>query len=1013
MMRRHHLQLAAPLRVFRVVSPFIDDGEVDILADGLLRNVSAKLARRLSLLLALLAFFAASGAVFTASGRASFGFQSGSFESTFLEEDRSPDVHAGSHPFALTTGFKFNIKMVGVNPVPDEDAKDIEVALPAGFVGNPTATPRCSAELFTKQNRHRILAQGSCPTDTQVGVAQVAITTAGEGEPSILVVGVYNLIAPPGVPAEFGLDPAGIPIVILPRVRTGGDYGVTAVSKSIPQAQRVFEIKTTLWGAPSAPVHDGERGECLGEDGVPFYEGKHCPVEASNKPFLTLPASCPSGPLATVLYGDSWQNPVPFSTNVEEGFALHLPQVVREIAFNHGDGRSAVGVSDCERLDFSPTVSVRPDTEAAGAPTGVSAEVSLPQGENANGLAEADLKKAVVALPAGMSISPSAANELQACTDTPEPPAHPGEAARPGGEIELYTAAEVRCPDASKVGTVEIETPLLETPLEGSVYVAQQGLNPFHSLLALYVVAEGSGVTVKLAGEVHADQSTGQLTTTFNGLPAFAGHPAIEGNPQQPFSHLRLKFFGGPRAALMTPRACGTYSVTGALTPWGRSLPVAFSQPFEVKTGCESGFSPSFVAGTVSNQAGAFSPFTLTLSRTDQEQGFKQLSVRIPPGLLGMLSKVQLCGEPQAAKGECPEASKIGHVTVGAGPGPDPVYVPQAGKPQDPVYLTGPYNGAPFGLSVVVPAEAGPFTLGPPVVVRSAIEVDPRTAQIAIKSDPFPTILEGVSLDIKTIHIDIDREGFIFNPTDCERLSVGGAVLSDQGATAGVSSRFQAANCATLGFKPKFSASTKAHPSHANGASLTVKVGYPRGTQANIAAVKVSLPKQLPSRLTTLQHACPEATFAANPASCPPESVVGTATATTPVLNVPVTGPAYLVSHGGAAFPDLIMILQGQGVTVELVGNTGIKAGITTSTFASVPDVPISSFEVNLPQGPHSALTENLPVKSKGSFCSSKLVMPTAIAAQNGLQIKQSTKVAVTGCPKKVKAKKAKAKKRK
>jgi hypothetical protein len=287
------------------------------------------------------------------------------------------------------------------------------------------------------------------------------------------------------------------------------------------------------------------------------------------------------------------------------------------------------------------------------------------------------------------------------------------------------------------------------------------------------------------------------------------------------------------------------------------------------------------------------------------------------------------------------------------------------------------------------------------------LNVDRRTSRILATTDPLPTILQGIPVDLKTINILLDKEGFIFNPTDCEPLQFEGAVLGDEGTTAPVSNRFQAANCARLPFRPAFKASTKAHATRANGAALTVKVGYPKGTQANIAGVKVSLPKQLPSRLTTLQKACPEATFAANPAMCPPESLVGTAKASTPVLNVPVTGPAYLVSHGGAAFPDLVMILQGQGVTVELIGGTFVsKTGITTSTFSSVPDVPISSFELNLPQGPHSALTENLPKKSKGNFCSNNLVMPTTITAHNGLQVKQNTKVTITGCPKKTHPKK-------
>jgi hypothetical protein len=879
----------------------------------------------------------------------------------------------------MTTSFTFNTTTGSIGEqIPDGDVKDIAVNLPQGLVGNPTATPKCTIEQFNTPNPRLALelvegqiiethqAGASCPDDTQVGVAKIELitNTVGEGSPAPVALGIYNLVAPPGVPAEFGFNSLGIPVVLVPSVRTGSDYGVTVSSIHTNQALRVFGVTSTFWGVPSDSSHDGFRGECLSAAGGSLTGalGHTCAVETDPKPLLTLPESCGSSAPVTSIYADSWQNPV---QSVElEG--------VHAVAISQDTEGHPVDLTGCDRLDFSPTVSVQPDMRAAGAPAGMSVEVSLPQNESPTGLAEADLKKAQVSLPAGLSISPSAANGLEGCTEE---------------KIDLSSAAAAECPDASKVGTVEIETPLLESKLEGSVYVAQPHENKFHSLLALYVVAEGSGVTIKLAGEIHADPRTGQLTTTF------------DDNPQQPFSHLLLNFFGGPHAALMSPRKCGSYSATGALTPWSRELPVAFSAPIAISANCGGGFGPSFVAGTLSNQAAGFSPLTLTLTRSDQDQGFRQLSVRTPPGLLGMLSRVQICEEPQIAQQACPAASQIGHVTIGAGPGPDPVYLPQPGRPEDPVYLTKGYNGAPFGLLTLVHAEAGPFNLGT-VPVRATINVDRRTSQIVATTDPFPTILEGIPVDVRTINILLDREGFIFNPTDCEPLKLDGAVQSDEGTTALVSSRFQAANCATLPFKPAFSAATGAYPSRKNGASLTVKVGYPKGTQANIASVKVSLPKQLPSRLTTLQKACPEATFAANPATCPPESMVGTATATTPVLNEPVTGPAYLVSHGGAAFPDLVMILQGQGVTVELVGGTSIsKGGITTSTFASVPDVPISSFEVSLPQGPHSALTENLPTKSR-NFCRTKLVMPTTITAQNGAKITQSTKVAVIGCKK-------------
>jgi hypothetical protein len=553
----------------------------------------------------------------------------------------------------------------------------------------------------------------------------------------------------------------------------------------------------------------------------------------------------------------------------------------------------------------------------------------------------------------------------------------------------LESGEPVQCPDSSKVGTVTLETPLLETPLTGSVYLAQPNANKFNSLLALYIVAEGDGALIKLAAHVEANPETGQLTTV------------VTDSPQQPFSNLKLHFFGGPRAALMTPQTCGTYHATSQLTPWSSPTQTALSidSPFSITANCGGGFAPTLTAGTMSNQAGAFSPLVTSISRTDQDQNLSTISVHTPPGLLGMLSRVTLCGEPQAQLGTCPAASQIGHVTASAGAGPTPLQLPLAGRPQDPVFLTGPYKGAPFGLSIVVPAEAGPFNLGN-VITRAAIAIDPHTAQVTISSDPLPTFLQGIPLDVRGVNVIVDREGFIFNPTNCHSFSLATTITSTQGALAAPASSFQAANCATLPFKPTFTVATQGHTSKKGGASLDVKVGSGSG-QANIAKALVSLPKQLPSRLTTIQQACPGATFAANPAACPAGSDVGTAKAITPVLNVPLTGPAYLVSHGGAAFPDLIVVLQGQGVLLDLIGNTNIKKGITTSSFAAVPDAPIVSFELKLPEGPHSALTTNLSAKAKGQLCGAKLLMPTTLTGQNGAQLGQSTKIAVTGCPRK------------
>ena len=479
-------------------------------------------------------------------------------------------------------------------------------------------------------------------------------------------------------------------------------------------------------------------------------------------------------------------------------------------------------------------------------------------------------------------------------------------------------------------------------------------------------------------------------------------------NPQLPFSDLKLRFYEGPRAALITPPTCGNHVPDVRLTGWNGATVLPSVTPFPIVSGCEApGFSPSFVAGTTNNPAGSFASFVTTVTLPDGDQPIDAVTVKTPPGLLGMLSQVPLCTEAQAAQTACPAASLIGHVTAVAGPGPDPVTV-SGGQ----VFLTGPYKGAPFGLLIVVPAVAGPFNLGN-VAVRATINADPHTAQITITTDPLPTILQGIPLDIRAANVTIDRPNFIFNPTSCAPLSSSATIASSQGASVLLSSRFQAADCASLAFKPKFTVSTQAHASHTKGASLHVKLALTPG-QANIAKVAVKLPVQLPSRLTTLRLACVAAVFEANPANCPAGSIVGTAKGLTPVLPVPVSGPAYLVSHGGEAFPDLVVVLQGDGVRLDLVGNTSIAHGITSSTFASVPDAPVSTFELNLPEGPHSVLGPNLPAKANGNFCSTKLVMPTTITAQNGAQVVQSTKIAVTGCPKVVtkKAKKAKKAKR-
>jgi hypothetical protein len=644
-------------------------------------------------------------------------------------------------------------------------------------------------------------------------------------------------------------------------------------------------------------------------------------------------------------------------------------------------------------------------------------EVSL----DPEGLAEADVKNTTVALPAGVAINPAGGDGLNSCSEE---------------EIGLKNTQIPTCPNASKVGLVKIKTPLLPNELEGAAYLAAQNANPFGSLVALYVFVEDpvSGSRVKLAGEVVPNPVTGQLVSTF------------KETPQLPFETFELHFFGGDRAPLASPARCGAYTTTAAIEPWTESGEVDSSSTFDITSGPTSfdepagqpcpgthlPFAPTLTGGATNINAGHFSPLTLTFSRKDGEQNIQSVEAHLPPGLSGILSNIELCPEPQANLGECPANSLIGETTVSVGVGGDPFSV-GGGK----FYLTGPYNGtggctmgspgcAPFGITFEVPAKAGPFDLkrnsaNPAgedpcdcVIVRGTIEVDPITAAITIKSDPpgspyaIPTSIEGIPLEIQHINATTTRGNFQFNPTNCEKMAATGTIHSSENTIFNVSVPFQVTNCAILAFKPGFKVSTAGKTSRANGASLKVKLTYPKapfGSQANIKSVKVDLPKQLPSRLTTLQKACTAAQFQANPADCPADSMVGHATAITPLIPVPLTGPAYFVSYGGTKFPELVIVLQGYGVTLDLHGETFInKAGITSSTFHTVPDAPVGSFELTLPQGRYSALAAN------GNLCKTKLKMPTLFDAQNGMKIKQSTPIAVTGCQKK-KTHKAKTKK--
>lgn len=914
------------------------------------------------------------------SGATPFGVED--YSLALENEGGAPDTQAGSHPFQLTTTLALNESSEPTNP--PALAKDVQLDWPPGLIGNPLPFAQCDeAEFSTIVNG----AVNLCSANSAVGVASVTFVLHG-GSVETESVPVFNLVPAPGEPARFGWEVDKAAVYVDSAVRTGSDYGVVVSIHNITQLVSFLSSRVTIWGVPGDSRHDNARGWSCVNAGAFIQEDESLPPCASvgqtqPPPFLTLPTSC-TGPLQTTVQADSWKDPTPLA-----------PLAASE---------PIPSLNGCDRLPFSASLSVAPDVQEASTPTGLTVHVHVPQevSLDAKGLAAADVRDTTVALPEGIAVDPAGAGGLEACSEA-EIGYLPG-ASKPPEQLRFTSGlpapreapAEPFCPDASKIGTVSITTPILAHPLEGYVYLAAQNENPFGSLVASYIVAEEkkSGVLVKLPGEVSLNQQTGQIVSTFLNTP------------QAPFEDLEIHFFDGERAPLATPAHCGTYTTNASFTPWSGNAPVNASSSFEITSGpshspCPGSslpFAPSLTAGTTNNQAGGFSPFTMTMSREDGNQSLKSVQLHLPPGLSGVLTGVTLCGEAQANAGTCGPESLVGETTASVGLGGEPFSV-KGGK----VYLTGPYEGAPFGFSIVTPAVAGPFHLGQ-VVVRAKLEVDPHTTAVTVTSDssgPYaiPPSIDGIPLQIKHVNVTISRPGLTFNPTNCSPLAITGTLSSIEESSSTVTVPFQATNCATLKFAPKFQVSTSGKDSKANGASLSVRLSYPSaslGAQANIARVKVDLPKQLPSRLTTLQMACTAARFEANPASCPSASIVGHARAITPLLPVPLEGPAYFVSHGGEAFPSLIMVLQGYGVTLDLVGTTFIsKAGITSSTFKTVPDAPVSSFALILPQGRFSALT------ALGNPCTSKLAMPTEFLAQNGATIHRSTPISVTGCAKK------------
>jgi hypothetical protein len=918
-------------------------------------------------------------------------------------EDGTFDVQAGSHPFQLTTTLEFNQTLAKnvqfkssetLVPGTPQLVRNVTTTLPVGLVANVSAVPQCTELQF-----ETILSGDSdlCPADTAIGTAVVSFKEPGFVPLGLETVPVFNLTPAPGEPARLGFEFDAVPVTLDTSIKTGEGYAAQVSVTNSSQAAEVMGTVVTIWGAPNDSRHDESRGwACLG--GGHFVVGLEprppCKALGTSQPppYLTMPTTCSQSQTSSMQV-QSW----------ERGASPLAP-----VAF------TMPTLGGCGLLPFDPSIEVRPDRSEAATPSGLDVEVKVPQTSTltADENAEADITKTSLRLPPGMLASAGSADGLGLCSTSAVGfkaggDSDSGSALEQELATQSFTPFGTSCPDASKVGTVNIKTPLLEDELTGDLYFGSQDTNPFGSPLAMYLIAEDpkSGVRVKLAGEVKLNHSTGQIESVFSNSPPL------------PFETLKLHLYNGPRATQSTPAHCGANETSASFQPSNGGAVAQRSSSFQTTPNGDgqpcpgSGslpFSPSLQAGSNSNQAGGFSPFTVAIVRPDGDAAIKTISIKLPPGAAAELANVPLCPEPQASEGTCGAESAIGHATALSGLGSNPVSLPGT------VYLTGPYSGAPFGLSTVTEAKAGPLDLGK-VVVRSSISVDENTAQATIDTaasqfsplrdegeqksfDGLPEMLKGTPAQIKQLNVTVDREGFEFNPTNCSPLSVTGSMTGYEGTSASISSPFQVTNCGALPFAPKLTASVLGHASKANGTTFDVTVQSAGIGQANIHKVDLTIPARLPSRLTTIQKACVAATFEANPASCPEGSVIGEGVVHTPVLKSVLRGPAYLVSHGGAAFPDVEFVLQGEGIRLLLDGKTDIKKGVTYSRFETTPDAPFTRFESIFPAGPHSALTANVPESENFSLCKQTITAPTEITAQSGAFVSQNTPVAILGC---------------
>ena len=890
-------------------------------------------------------------------------------------------TQAGGHPdLEVSLQVENRILQNKQNPCNCEDAKDADAELPAGFIGNPHSTPQCTLAEF---------AANECSIESQVGIANIGVSIPGlTGVGIPFNSAIYNIVPPPEEAGLLGFKVFGFtaPVFSIFSARTATDYGLDVRGSSIPHAYPLLYFEQQLWGVPAAPIHDALRINAKG--GNPYFTGELCNANGEptanegNNPIINdepsdivkpcggnggppIPSNSPEIPFL--------QNPTVCGSSLSS--SMEVLSYDGGITEAHDPWPEMIG---CDQLGFNPSLYAQPTSTAADSASGVDVDLSVPQEVSPTLPSPTELRATSVTFPEGFSINPNAADGKDACTNA---------------EARFGTEEEAQCPEYSKVGSLTIESSALPGPLPGYVYLGQPIAG---NRYRLFLVANGFATHVKLAGTVTANSQTGQLTIDFPELP------------QTPITTFNLHIFGSERGLLATPTQCGTYPVTSTFTPWDASLsPQTSTQYFSVTSGPDGlecpgpsrPFSPAFEGVSLNHSAATHTPLAVQITRPDGDQDLVGTTVTLPPGLLATLNGVAYCppaalkaaeaedysGSDELANPSCPADSLVGSAVTGAGAGTHPVYVD--GR----IYLSGPYKSAPLSLAVITPVISGPYDLGN-VVVRAALRVNAATAQITAVSDPLPAIFQGIPLRIRSIRLEVNRDNFTLNPSNCDPFTVTAEVFGNQGAHANLAEHYQVANCGTLDFAPKLAleltGSTKRVGNPALHSVLTAKPG-----EANIAKAVVTLPRSEFIDNAHIQTPCTRSEFAegSTPGErCPANSVIGFARAETTLLEKALEGPVFLRSdpENSSGLPDIVAALNGQ-INIDLIGRINTVSERLRTTFEAVPDAPVSRFTLSLDGGSRGLLQNSV------NLCKAPLHLSATLQGQNGKSDNQSQRLAV------------------